>query len=62
MPLKEQAPGQGETRRFLVKCDGCSFERPAEGRDEATEIGDGHRRETGHELVAVEFPPAAGSS
>jgi len=58
MPLKEQAPGQGESRRFLVKCDGCSFEQSAEGRDEATEVGDGHRRETGHELVAVEFPPS----
>ena len=62
MPVKEQAPGQGETRRFLVKCDGCSFERPADGRDKATEIGNGHRQETGHELVAVEFPASVTSS
>lgn len=62
MALKEAAPERGEARQFIVKCDGCSFERTAEGRDEATEIGNGHGRETGHELVAVEFPSSVESS
>ncbi|WP_408958027.1 hypothetical protein [Natrinema sp. 74] len=46
-------------KRFLVQCDGCSFERPADGREEATQVGTDHRRETGHELVAVELPPSS---
>ena len=58
MAITESDPGQGETRRFLVECEGCSFERAATGRDEAERIGDAHRGETGHNLVALELPPS----
>ncbi|SEP84596.1 hypothetical protein [Natrinema salaciae] len=57
MTTKETAPGGGEGKRYLVDCNGCSYERAATGRDEATRIGTDHRRETGHELVAIELPP-----
>lgn len=60
MATKETAaaPAGEETKRFLVDCDGCSYERAADGREEATRIGADHRRATGHELVAVELPPS----
>ena len=58
MATKETAPPHEETKRFLVECDVCSYERSADGRDEATRIGNAHRRETGHELVALELPPS----
>lgn len=57
-----KAPDAGETRRYLVECDGCEFERTVEGRDGVTRVGNAHRRETGHELVAVELPRSVGSS
>lgn len=60
MSTKNAGTDRGETKRFLVKCDGCSYERPADGRTEATRIGNEHRRETGHELVALELPPSVG--
>lgn len=50
-----------ETKRYLVKCDGCSFERTADGHDEAVRIGNAHRQETEHELVAVEMPRSTAS-
>ena len=49
-------------RQYLVKCEGCSFERSVEGRDEAAAIGDDHRRATDHDVIAVEVPPSIGSS
>ncbi|WP_226007012.1 hypothetical protein [Natrinema salinisoli] len=58
MATKETAPARGETKRFLVECDGCSYERSADGRDEAMRIGTDHRLETGHEPIAVELPPS----
>lgn len=56
MATNETTPGREATKRFLVTCDGCSYERSATGRAEATRLGDDHRRETGHELVALEVP------
>ncbi|WP_254764698.1 hypothetical protein [Natrinema marinum] len=58
----ESGSAQTDAKRFLVQCDGCSFERSADGREEATRIGTHHRRETGHEIVAVELPPSADSA
>lgn len=52
------ATDRNETRRFLVKCEGCSFERTADGRENAAAIGTDHRRETRHEVVALEVPPS----
>lgn len=52
------SPTLDGTKRFFVKCDGCSFEQRVTGRDEATQIGTAHRHETGHDLVAVEVPPS----
>lgn len=57
MATNETAPGSQERKRFIVECNGCGYERSADGRDEATRIGTDHRRETGHELVAIELPP-----
>ncbi|WP_222918753.1 hypothetical protein [Natrinema sp. SYSU A 869] len=62
MATNEMAPDRGETKQFLVECDGCSYERPADGRDEATRIGTDHRQETGHDLVAIELPPSIGDA
>ncbi|WP_226479358.1 hypothetical protein [Natrinema amylolyticum] len=62
MTPNETAPARGETKQFLVACDGCSYERPADGREEATRIGSDHRRETGHDLVAIELPPSVGDA
>ncbi|WP_049890829.1 hypothetical protein [Natrinema versiforme] len=58
MATKETAavPTREATKRFLVDCDSCSYERTADGREEATRIGADHRRATGHELVALEVP------
>lgn len=58
MATKETTAGRGD-KRFLVDCDGCGYERAADSRAEATRIGNDHRRETGHEVVAVELPPSA---
>lgn len=58
MATKETGTSGGDTKRFLVDCNVCSYERAATGRDEATQIGTDHRKETGHELVAVELPPS----
>jgi hypothetical protein len=41
-----------------VQCDGCSFERPAEGRTDATAVGTAHSDETRHRIVVVEVPPS----
>lgn len=57
-----RTPEQGESTPYLVKCDGCSFEHTADGRDEATRIGDRHRREMGHDIVVLEVPPSIGST
>ncbi|WIV67465.1 hypothetical protein [Natrialbaceae archaeon AArc-T1-2] len=54
--------GRAETRQYLITCEGCTFERTADGREEATEIGSDHRRETDHAVVAVEVPPSIASS
>ena len=62
MGMSSKAPAQKETKQFLVDCDGCSFERTATGRDEATQIGIAHRRATGHELVAIEMPSSVRTS
>lgn len=59
MATKEVAPVRGETKRFLVDCDCCSYERSVDDRDEAMRIGTDHRLETGHEVVAVELPRSA---
>ena len=48
----------GELKQFLVQCEGCSFEHGADDRDEAMAIGSDHRRETQHEVVALEVPPS----
>ncbi|OVE84530.1 hypothetical protein [Natronolimnobius baerhuensis] len=53
---------QTTPRQYLVKCDGCSFEQSADGRDEAATIGNGHHRETNHDVIAVEVPPSVTSS
>lgn len=58
MATKETGRGGSESKRFLVQCDSCSFERSATGREDVTQIGNAHRRETGHELVALELPPS----
>ncbi|QSW99229.1 hypothetical protein [Haloterrigena alkaliphila] len=58
MAITERDPGQGEPKRFLVECEGCSFECATTGREEAERIGDAHRGETGHDLVALELPPS----
>ncbi len=62
MATNDTGPARTESKRFLVQCDGCSFERSANGRDEATEVGADHRQETGHEIVAVELPPSVDSA
>lgn len=62
MVARGKAPDRGETKRYLVECDECDFERTVEGRDGATRVGDDHRRATGHEIVAVELPPSVGST
>ncbi|RKD94972.1 hypothetical protein [Halopiger aswanensis] len=60
--LTNKSPSDGETtQRFLVTCDGCSFERTADGRENAAAIGDDHRRETRHDVVALEVPPSLGA-
>lgn len=61
MATKETAPGRGD-KRFLVECDGCGYEQAVDSRAEATRVGSDHRRETGHEVVAVELPPSIGPS
>lgn len=62
MSTNRKPPDQGATKKFLVECDGCFFEQPAEGRDEAAKIGNDHHHETGHEVVAVEMPPSTAFS
>ncbi|MCU4740585.1 hypothetical protein [Natronoglomus mannanivorans] len=62
MDTREKPADSGQPKQFLVKCNGCSFERTTAGREEVTQIGNDHRRETGHELVALEVPPSIGSS
>lgn len=47
---------KGETKQFLVKCDECSLSYETESRNEARRIGTDHHRETGHEVIAVEWP------
>ncbi|SEW31679.1 hypothetical protein [Natrinema salifodinae] len=56
MSTKGEESEQDVTKQFLVKCENCPFERTATGRHEATQVGNGHRRETRHELIAVEVP------
>ena len=51
-----KATSDPETRRFLVSCDDCTFERVAEGREEATRVGTVHRDHTDHDIVALEQP------
>ena len=58
MFTNESTPERGESKQYLVQCDGCSFERPAAGRDAATTIGTSHRQETRHDVVVVEVPPS----
>lgn len=58
MVTKKTSSDRKETKQFVVNCNDCSFERTADGRDEAAHVGDGHRRETGHTLVAIEAPPS----
>ena len=62
MATNERATEKGDRKRFLVKCDGCPFERTTDGREEARRTGSDHQRETGHELIALEVPPSATSS
>lgn len=62
MAVRENDSDRGATKQFLVACDGCSFERAATGREEAERIGDSHRGETGHDLVALEVPPSRRSA
>ncbi len=59
MATNQATAGRDEAKRFLVTCDDCAYERPAAGRAEATRLGDDHRRETGHELVALEVPASS---
>ncbi|OLZ40692.1 hypothetical protein A6E15_06660 [Natrinema saccharevitans] len=59
MATNQTTPGPDTTKRFLVTCADCAYERSAAGRTEATRLGDDHRLETGHELVALEVPASA---
>lgn len=60
---KEPPVAEGEqSKQYLVDCEVCPFEQMAEGRDKAKQVGTHHRLETGHELVAVEFPRSIGRS
>lgn len=54
--LTNRAAPDGDERTFLVKCESCSFERTADGRDTATEIGTDHQRSTSHDVLAFEVP------
>lgn len=56
MALEERSANQGDAKRFIVQCDECSFASEAEGRYEARGMGTTHHRETGHDVVAVEWP------
>ncbi|GAB3674573.1 hypothetical protein [Halopiger thermotolerans] len=59
--LTNGAPSDGGAlQRFLVTCEGCSFERTADGRDSAAAIGNDHRQATRHDVVALEVPPSFG--
>jgi hypothetical protein len=62
MATNETTDDDGTGKRFLVKCDACSYERAADGREEATRLGIDHRRETGHDPIAVEVPPSIGAA
>ncbi|ELY61184.1 hypothetical protein [Natronolimnohabitans innermongolicus] len=55
---RESAETTTESKRFLVKCESCAFEHTVADRDEAAVIGSDHQRETRHEVVALEVPPA----
>ena len=59
---RESTDQEAETKRYLVQCEGCSFEDTADGRDSATAIGTDHHRETRHEVVALEMPRTADPS
>ena len=60
MVTGNEATDSEATRRYLVECEACPFERTVEGREQATRVGDRHRWETSHELVALELPRATG--
>jgi hypothetical protein len=51
-----------ETKQFLVSCEDCPFERTVGGSVDASRIGGSHRRQTDHDVVAVELPRQAGGS
>lgn len=44
-------------KQFHVDCAACSFETEVEGRVTAGRVANDHRKETGHDVVAVELPP-----
>lgn len=56
MATRGKTSDQSEPKRYLVQCDHCSLEQTADGRPEVEEIASTHRDETGHALVAVEWP------
>ena len=56
MAIKNTDSDHGGSKTFLLNCDECAFERTVTGRERATRVGASHRRETDHELVAVEVP------
>lgn len=56
MALREEASDQRERKQYLMACDGCSLDQTVDGREEVEQVADAHRRETGHEIVVVEWP------
>lgn len=56
MALQGKVSDQRERKQYLIACDGCSLDQTADGREEAKRIADSHQRETGHEIVVVEWP------
>ncbi len=56
MATGSTASDQGESKQFLVQCEDCDLERTAVGRAEIETIATLHQEDTGHALVAVEWP------
>lgn len=48
-------------KQFKVSCEDCSFENEVKVRERAEALAHEHRVETGHDIVAVEFPPKGGT-
>ncbi|MFD1585990.1 hypothetical protein ACFR9U_03270 [Halorientalis brevis] len=56
MATSEPASDKEESKQFLVQCEDCTLEQTAIGRAEIEAIATVHQEDTGHALVAVEWP------